>query len=303
MTRTYRWVLDVLGVLVLTALAAASVYESWPVVRVLGTALLVVFIPGYALVIALFPRRASTDGSRADRGAMERLGGSVALSLAIVPLVALVANFTPYGIARTPILVGVTALTVACTLVGLGRRLRLDPDERYAPRLTLAGVLYTNLPDWRHGARTTAYNVVIVASLLVVLASTGFAVVHGSNTAGFTELSVQTDEQSVEEAAVLEADEPLGIAVENHEGESTAYTAVVVAERTTERSDGTVAVQAQERLTTQSFTLGHGERTTASFDPAPPADSDTVTVLLYEGDAPANPSRDSAYRIVTVERP
>jgi len=59
-------------------------------VRVLLGLLLVLFLPGYSLIAALFPRRDDLDG-------IERIALSFGLSIAVVPLLGLALNYTQYG--------------------------------------------------------------------------------------------------------------------------------------------------------------------------------------------------------------
>ena len=93
--------------------------------------LVMFFIPGYALISALFPRRLELRG-------VERVGLSIAMSIALVPLIGLAMNFSPWGIGLTPILLGVTALVSFLTAVALVRRSWTLPQERFAPKLSIA---------------------------------------------------------------------------------------------------------------------------------------------------------------------
>ena len=52
---------------------------------------LVLFLPGYALIAALFPAKSDLDG-------IERVALSFGLSIAVVPLIGLGLNYTPWGI-------------------------------------------------------------------------------------------------------------------------------------------------------------------------------------------------------------
>lgn len=61
---------------------------------ILGFAFLVLH-PGYAQLAALFPAKDSLSAS-------ERVALSLVLSLAVIPLVCLVLNYTPWRSARTP---------------------------------------------------------------------------------------------------------------------------------------------------------------------------------------------------------
>lgn len=85
----------------------------------------VLFLPGYAATAALFPENDQIDG-------IERVALSFGLSIAIVPLIGLALNFTPFGIRLDPILASVSGFIVAASLVGWYRRMRLPVDERFA---------------------------------------------------------------------------------------------------------------------------------------------------------------------------
>jgi hypothetical protein len=109
-----------LAISILTILAIYTVPPQLPLVAirwVLGS-VFVLFIPGYVTVEALFPKSRELDG-------IERVALSVGLSLALVPLVGLLLNYTPWGIRLTPILISLTILTVALCLAGLLRKFQL----------------------------------------------------------------------------------------------------------------------------------------------------------------------------------
>ncbi len=92
--------------------------------QVLGL-VFVLFLPGYAATAALFPENDQIDG-------IERVALSFGLSIAIVPLIGLALNFTPFGIRLDPILASVSGFIVAASLVGWYRRMRIPVDERFA---------------------------------------------------------------------------------------------------------------------------------------------------------------------------
>ena len=88
---------------------------------VLGS-VFVLFIPGYVAVEALFPKGRELDG-------IERLALSVGLSLALVPLVGLLLNYTPWGIRLDPIMISLTTLTIGLALVAFARRFRSSVER------------------------------------------------------------------------------------------------------------------------------------------------------------------------------
>lgn len=75
----------------------------------------VLFIPGYVTVKALFTEERQLDS-------IERFALSIGLSLALVPLVGLLLNYTPWGIRLNPIAISLTLLTVGIAMIGVARR-------------------------------------------------------------------------------------------------------------------------------------------------------------------------------------
>jgi hypothetical protein len=77
--------------------------------------ILVLFLPGYALVELLYSKRKELDD-------LTRLALSIGLSLAIVPLVGLVLNYTAFGIRLIPIAVSLGGLTLLLLVGALVRK-------------------------------------------------------------------------------------------------------------------------------------------------------------------------------------
>ena len=57
-----------------------------------------------------------------DLGPLERLALSIGLSLALVPLLGLVLNYTPWGIRLNPIFTGLSLLTLALAAMAVVRK-------------------------------------------------------------------------------------------------------------------------------------------------------------------------------------
>jgi hypothetical protein len=110
-----------IAVALASVLAIYAVPEGSPLVAVRWVleTVFVVFLPGYVTVEGLFPKGRELDG-------IERFALSVGLSLALVPLVGLLLNYTPWGIRLTPIMVSLVVLTIGLSLVGVARRFTLS---------------------------------------------------------------------------------------------------------------------------------------------------------------------------------
>jgi hypothetical protein len=100
-----------------TAIIVFAVPENaYPIVYiryVLGS-IFVLWFPGFTLIKALFPSKKEMD-------TIERAALSIGLSLAIVPIVGLLLNYTPWGIRLTPITLSLLALTITFATAALIR--------------------------------------------------------------------------------------------------------------------------------------------------------------------------------------
>lgn len=86
---------------------------------------MVLFIPGYTLIAALFPKKDDLDG-------IERLALSFGLSIAVVPLIGLGLNYTPWGIRLTPVVISLSFFIIAMAGAAHIRRQSLPLEERFA---------------------------------------------------------------------------------------------------------------------------------------------------------------------------
>lgn len=88
--------------------------------------LLLLLLPGYCFMVALFPHRD-------DIGSFERLAISFGLSIVVVPVVGLVLTNTPWGIRFESVALALTACVIVAALIAFLRRLQLEPSLRFLP--------------------------------------------------------------------------------------------------------------------------------------------------------------------------
>jgi hypothetical protein len=81
----------------------------------------VLWLPGYAFIKALFPEQLPIETSEKDLDIIERTALSIGMSLALVPIVGLLLNYTPWGIRLTPIVLSLVALTVVFAIAAVLR--------------------------------------------------------------------------------------------------------------------------------------------------------------------------------------
>jgi len=89
-----------------TALLVFTVPENaFPLVyaRYILGSIFILWLPGYTFIKALFPQKELDN--------IERVALSIGMSLALVPIIGLLLNYTPWGIRLTPITISLLALT------------------------------------------------------------------------------------------------------------------------------------------------------------------------------------------------
>jgi uncharacterized membrane protein len=222
----FLWLMLIVFGAALAALAGAPM-----LIRLLLGPPVVFFIPGYALVCALFP---SDEGL----GILERIALSFAFSFALISIIALGIDNSPWPITLGSIVVSLLIVSGVSSTVAVVRRARVPDQERYAPSLPRP-----NLPPfagWRTSTRLTAFLFVIC---LLLLGGSG-AVILASRIGGdpMTEFALYNAELKPEfYQREVTVGETLTHAFEivNHEGEAVEYSVRIRAgDRELQRYDG-----------------------------------------------------------------
>jgi len=168
------WLIGIATVLLAVVIAVSPAGRAR---IVLGLPFLL-FFPGYTLVAALFHKKDSLGG-------VERVALSFGLSIAIVPLIGLILNFTPWGIRLDPILISIAVFIIAASGVAAYRRETLAPEERFVVRFNLS------LPSWRGQGRVDrVLSVVLVAAILGSLSTLGYVLATPRIGERFTEFYI-----------------------------------------------------------------------------------------------------------------
>ncbi len=310
----------------------APIIRETPLRVALGL-VFVLFTPGYAFIAALFPEAGETpeetapdtegdetadlDGwsdslsARDGIDGIERVALSFGLSIAIVPLIGLVLNFTPWGIRLAPIAVAVSGFTLVSTAVAATRRWELPAEDRFQIPYRdwyAAGRSELLEPDTRADA---ALNVLLVLSVLLAAGSVGYAVLVPPEGEQFSAIYLLTEDDDgdlvaddyPEEFTQGESQE-LIVGIDNHEHETTDYTVVVLEQDVEVSGTETVAgnatinetvVREQRELDRFSTTIAHNESWHHEYDLEPTMvgeDQRIVWLLFPDGDVPAEPSMD-----------
>ena len=121
---TWFWTIIILSTA--TTISVFTISEKmipYVYLRYILGSIFVLFLPGYSLIKTLFPTREIDN--------IERTALSIGMSLALVPLVGLLLNYTPWGIRLTPITVSLLALTIILSIIGLIREYQEKTQEHH----------------------------------------------------------------------------------------------------------------------------------------------------------------------------
>lgn len=294
---------------VVSALILVSEIGPLPLRALLGFPLLL-FVPGYAVLSALFPHDARDErqefslNAAADRkwgiDLPERLALSFGLSIALLPLVSFGLVEWGVGLRLEPLLAALATISGVGFVLGALGRYRLPSDERFQlpiDQWSKRLYAYGGMP-----AHTKALWAVLVLAAVFAVASLGSGLLVADADASYTSMALLTKNDSGSYVAggytpPEEGSTPLFIAVNNHEGSSTDYTVVVQAQET-DSADESRRVVAVRELTRLRATVSANETWYGRHAVDPDRfDADTrIAYLLYKGSPPPEPSVDSAYR-------
>ncbi len=156
--------MDLLITIAISLLLVPLVLFTTNVLRIIIGLAFLLFFPGYVLVAAIYPQKNSIS-------AFERVALSFGLSIAVVPLIGLIVNYTPWGISPLPIVLSILIYLVIMSIVAWYRRQRLPYISRFKINL-----------DFHHSYKMykisnslvpkSRWNKVLVVSLIIVILGT-----------------------------------------------------------------------------------------------------------------------------------
>ncbi|AKB76283.1 hypothetical protein MSLAZ_3022 [Methanosarcina lacustris Z-7289] len=174
-------ILTVIGLVILTDLFVLTPGLSDTVLRNILGLPLVLFLPGYALIAALFPAKSDLDG-------IERTALSFGLSIAVVPLIGLGLNYTPWGIRLLPILISLSIFTFAMCGLAYIRRAKLpEADAFEVPFRKMALELKAEILDKPESGLDKTLTIILVLSILLSVATLFYVVITPKEGEHFTE--------------------------------------------------------------------------------------------------------------------
>lgn len=320
MSSHIRSSIDLLAVI---AIALVSVPLFWTgtlpqILSVLLGFLIVIVLPGYAFVSALYPESTKRDDNRLGGGNEptisngERFLIAIVTSIGIVPGILLIIEFSHINIARTPVIIAITSWTVLFSIIALVGRFRLPPARRFVlGGSSTGGGLSSKFTIYRGFSRSDnpfnprskaglMLNVMIVFAIVFLGISIAYAAVAPPSGDDFSELYLLTENETgelVNEGFQTEHNAgesiTLTIAIGNQLGESTEYSVIVLLQEIPEGEQTPIEETELDRFD-QLVMDEETVTNTRTWEPDMTGDQLRLLVLLYEGQPVGEPAAETA---------
>ena len=251
---------DLAAIIALTLLLIPLAIYTEGAVRIILGLPFVLFFPGYTLIAALFPKKDAIGG-------IERLALSFGLSIAVVPLIGLILNYT-WEISLYPILTSISVFIVVMCAVTWFRRRQLPAEQRYEPNITF------KKPEWEGKSRLDrSLSVILAISIIAAIGTLIYVVASPKVGEQFTEfyiLGPGGTAQDYPQELTLGEEAELTIGIINHESVNTSYQVVI-------------QIDGEQIEETSTVTLADEQKWEGniSFAPTKTGDEQKVEFLLY----------------------
>jgi uncharacterized membrane protein len=182
---------------------------------------MILFIPGYTLIAALFPEKGNID-------MIERTALSFGLSIAVVPLIGLGLNYTPWGIRLDPIVCSLIIFTIAMLVIAQYRRVLLPVEQRYEIPLNMAIREVKNeffSPNTSQIDRILS--IILIIAIIGAICTTIYVIVVPKEGEKFSEFFILGEKKMAADYPTIlftGTQYPMFIGIGNHEYRNVTYT-------------------------------------------------------------------------------
>jgi hypothetical protein len=126
--KTY-WFWITIFMTITTTIASLTIPENlYPLIyirQIVGVISLLV-LPGYTLLKVLFPTHVPIKTTSENLDTVERIALSIGISIALIPMMGLLLNYTPWGINLVPVVLSLLALTSVLAIAALLREFHIQ---------------------------------------------------------------------------------------------------------------------------------------------------------------------------------
>ncbi len=246
--------------LLVIVLVAIILFFPYDALRIIIGIPFLLFFPGYTLVAALFPKK--------GMGGVERIALSLGLSIAVVPLIGLILNYTPWGIKLEPILYSTASFIFITSIIAWFRQKRLAEAEHFGIEFQLG------MPGWGGATSNRVLSIILVFAILGALGMVGYVIVKPKVGQRFTEfyiLGIEGNAADYPRELVVGQEGKVVLGIVNNEYETVTYQVEV-------------RIEGIKNKEVEGITLGHEEKweNELSFMPEMAGENQKVEFLLYK---------------------
>jgi len=254
--------LSLIGIITLTPLKTLRIILGLP---------FILFFPGYTLIYALFPKKTQLD-------IIERIALSFGLSIAVVPLIGLILNYTPWGIRLYPILISLTGFIIIMSAISWVRRSRILPSERLSIDINI------NFSSFSSQSKLDkVLTIILICAIIACLGTLIYVITTPKVGEKFTEFYILGEEGKAagypRELVVGETGYVI-LGIVNHEYQPVTYTVKILVGSEGKNFIGPVTLKHEEKW----------ERK-IGFTPTTSGKNIKVQFLLFREDEPEKPYR------------
>lgn len=224
---------------------------------------IILFIPGYTLIAALFPQKNDLD-------LIERIALSFGLSIAVVPLIGLALNYTPWGIRLDPIVISLSIFIFIMVLITQYRRGILHRDEQYEfPFFEIISGIREEFFSQGQSRVDRILSVILLCSIITAISVTIFVIAVPKEGEKFTEFFILGEKKMAADypSKVFVGQEyPMYVGVGNHEYRNITYTIEsYLVNMTFNPENNSSNVTRMTLLESMNVSLPHNETTTMPY--------------------------------------
>jgi len=225
---------------------------------------IVLFIPGYCLIAALFPKKDDID-------LIERMVLSIGLSIVVVPLIGLGLNFTSWGIRLDPIVIMVTLFTLGMLLISFYRRALVPFEERFSfPFSEIGGTIRKEIFPAGSGTVERILSAILTLLILIAIITTVYVITVPREGERFTEFFILGENRTAADYPdniIVGQNYPLYVSVGNHEYRNITYTIETWMIRTEfDNVTNSSYIMAMDPIDQLSLTLTHNATAIIPYD-------------------------------------
>jgi uncharacterized membrane protein len=178
-------IIDIFLVWLITVLSVVFVLTpklNDTILRSILSIILILFLPGYSLIAALFPKKG-------DLESIERFALSFGLSIVITPLIGLTLNYTQFGIRLEPFLISISIFTLLIGIIAFIRRIRIPDDEKF--NIEFKNHYNRLIKSFKGESKgSKILSIVLLVSIILAISATTYVIVVPKEGETFTEFYI-----------------------------------------------------------------------------------------------------------------